>query len=519
MLVDAALINFAVFLALYLRFNTAHLPAADLNPYLAVAPLFTILTILLFWITRLYHRLWRYAGVRDAQVVIFSVVGSALVLGILLFSTRTTNYARAIYVLYALLAVALVGGWRFLIHSFYNVHWNSTRPQQDRILIVGAGKAGQLVAQELHRHPEVGVAVGFLDDALQKAGMRIASLKVVGRTENLPQVVRDLYIDQVLLAIPSASGAVIRPLVDKCRDLDVKVRIVPGLTQMINGRVLVDQIRDVKIDDLLQREPFRVDMAEIAGYLTNRVVMVTGAGGTIGAELARQIAVYAPARLLLVGLDETDIFAIDWEMREHFPNVWTCPIVADLRDGARLERIFAEHHPQVVFHAAAHKHVALMETQVDEAIYNNVAALWQIVDQSYRSGVETFVFISSDKAVNPVGVYGATKRVGELLISAYATRAKTRFLTVRFGNVLGSRGSVVPIFQEQIRNGGTDHDYPPRDEALLHDGHRSVPTRCAGGFHGAWRRNFCAGHGTTHAYCRLGNEFNPAVGPYFWSGY
>lgn len=454
MAIDAALINIAVFLALYLRFDTPRIPQAYLIPYVHVAGYFTVMSLVLFWVMRIYHRLWRYAGSRDAQVLIGAIAGSAVILGGLLLMTRTAHYSRAVYLLYVLFAVALVGGWRFMLRSFYDFTWLPRSRSAPRILIVGAGKAGQLVVQELLRHPEVGVAVGFLDDDVQKLGMQIGPLKVLGTTQQLRAVARDARVDQVLLAMPSAAGRVIRPLVDEARDLGLKVRTLPAINQMIGGQVSVHQIRDVQIEDLLQREPAIVDLGEIAGYLTGRVVMVTGAGGTIGSELARQVAPFAPRLLIVLGMDETAIFEIDREIRQRHPGLDLVPVVADLRDRAHVQRLFERWRPHVVFHAAAHKHVPLMELQPDEAIANNVAALWQLAELAHQYQVEKFVFISTDKAVNPTSIYGASKRIGEIIVRVFAQYSPTRFVTVRFGNVLGSRGSVIPIFQQQIAQGG-----------------------------------------------------------------
>lgn len=454
MLVDAAMINGSVYLALYLRFDTPRIPAAYLLPYRHVAPYFTVTVLLLFWLMRLYHRLWQYASSRDAQVLIGAIFGSAVLLGGWEFLGGAAHYPRAVYLLYVLFALALVGGWRFLIRSFYDFTWVPRPLSAPRVLIIGAGKAGQLVAQELSRHPEVGVAVGFLDDDELKRGMQIGSLKVLGVTRELRSALREYRVDQVLLAMPSASGRKLRPLVDECRDLGIKVRTVPALNQMIGGQVLVNQIRDVQIEDLLQREPAIVDLGQIAGYITGRTVLVTGAGGTIGSELARQVAPFAPRTLVALGADETSIFEIHRDLKTMFGDLNVVPVVADLRDKRRMEQVFSRFSPQVVFHAAAHKHVPLMEMQPEEAVRNNVAGLWNLVELSHRGHVETFVFISTDKAVNPTSVYGATKRIGELLVGTYAGKSATRFMTVRFGNVLGSRGSVIPIFQQQISKGG-----------------------------------------------------------------
>lgn len=454
MLIDAIMINASVYMALYLRFDVPYIPAQYLRPYQHIAIYFTLTTLLLMWFTRVYHRMWQYAGPRDAQVLMGSILGSTVFLDGYLLLDGVAHYPRGVYLLYVLFALALVGGWRFLIRSYYDFTWVPRSKAAPRVLIVGAGKAGQLVAQELSRHPEVGIAVGFLDDDVAKHGMQIGSLKVLGTTKALVHVIHDYHVDQVLFAIPSASGKILRPLVDQCRELNVKARMLPALNQMIGGQVLVNQIRDVQIEDLLQREPAIVDLGEIASYLTNKTVMVTGAGGTIGSELCRQVAQFTPRTLVLLGLDETSIFDIEQEIRNKFPKLPVIPVVADLRDQGRMQQVMQQTRPQVVFHAAAHKHVPLMEIQPPEAIRNNVEGLWGFLDICQKMHVERFVFISTDKAVNPTSVYGTTKRIGEILGSFYAKRYGMRFVTVRFGNVLGSRGSVLPTFQRQIAQGG-----------------------------------------------------------------
>ncbi len=454
MFVDAIMINASVYMALYLRFDVPYIPGEYLHPYQHISIVFTITTLLLFWFTRVYHRMWQYAGPKDAQVLIGSIFGSTVFLDGFLLLGGAAHYPRGVYLLYVLFAMALVGGWRFLIRSYYDFNWMPRSKAAPRVLVVGAGKAGQLVVQELSRHPEVGIAVGFLDDDMAKHGMQIGSLRVLGTTQALARVIHDYHVDQVLFAIPSASGKILRPLVDQCRELNVKARMLPAINQMIGGQVLVNQIRDVQIEDLLQREPAIVDLGEIASYLTHRTVMVTGAGGTIGSELCRQVAQFTPRSLILLGLDETSIFEIEQEMHNKSPNLTVVPVVADLRDRGRIQQIMEQTRPQVVFHAAAHKHVPLMEIQPPEAVRNNVEGLWGLLDVAQRMRVERFVFISTDKAVNPTSVYGTTKRIGEILGSFYAQRYGMRFVTVRFGNVLGSRGSVLPTFQKQIAQGG-----------------------------------------------------------------
>ena len=454
MAVDAVLVNVAVYFALFLRFDTAHVPAAYLVPYLHVATWFTLGTIGLFLGLRIYHRLWQYASALDGLVLGLGVTLSALWLAALIYAHGGAHYSRAVFALYWLVGLVLLGGVRFVRKSMNDVRWRLREQGAPRVLILGAGKAGQLVARELSRHPEVGRAIGFLDDDPQKRGMQLDGLRVLGRIDDMRAVAERFEIDQIIIAMPSVAGVGVRRLVEEARAAGIRARILPGLNQVIDGRVHVNQIRDIQIEDLLQRTPADIDLGEIASYLTGRTVLVTGAGGTIGSELARQVASFHPQQLVLLGLDETSVFNIHQEIGEMAPDLEAIPVVADLRDRVHVERLFQTVRPQVVFHAAAHKHVPLMEGQPDEAVRNNVGSLWALAEMADRYRTETFVFISTDKAVNPTSVYGATKRVGELLVTSYAGRSRTRFVTVRFGNVLGSRGSVVPTFQRQIQSGG-----------------------------------------------------------------
>jgi FlaA1/EpsC-like NDP-sugar epimerase len=296
--------------------------------------------------------------------------------------------------------------------------------------------------------------VGFVDDNPAKLGERIHGVSVLGVLEQVPMLVKSLGVDEVIVAIPSAGGREMRRIVDLCSKDGVRLRMMPGLESLIEGRVEVNQLRNVAIEDLLGREPVKLETELIAGKLNGVVVMVTGAGGSIGSEICRQVCRFGPAMLLLVEQAENALFQVHRELREAFPGIMIVPRIADICDSRRIEAIFAAHRPHVVFHAAAHKHVPMMEWNTGEAIKNNVFGTRKVADLADQYGAQSFVMISTDKAVNPTSVMGVSKRVAEIYIQALSQRSKTRFITVRFGNVLGSNGSVVPIFQEQIARGG-----------------------------------------------------------------
>jgi FlaA1/EpsC-like NDP-sugar epimerase len=324
------------------------------------------------------------------------------------------------------------------------------------VLIAGAGEAGVMVLRELQANPQMGlVPVGFVDDDRGKHGIMLQRVRVLGGRDNIPQLVREQHVDQVIIAMPSAAGHTIREIVDICEGAEVRARIVPGLSELLGGKVRLQELRDVQIEDLLRRAPVETDTAQVTALVQGKRVLVTGAGGSIGSELCRQILRCEPASLTLLGHGENSIFDIANELRGAAPGKTVItPVIADVRFPKRLCEVFRHHRPQIVFHAAAHKHVPLMEDNVEDAVSNNVEGTLRLVEASVAAGVEHFVLISTDKAVNPTNVMGATKHVAEQIVQRAARESGCAYVAVRFGNVLGSRGSVVPYFQKQIQAGG-----------------------------------------------------------------
>jgi FlaA1/EpsC-like NDP-sugar epimerase len=296
--------------------------------------------------------------------------------------------------------------------------------------------------------------IGFVDDDVKKKGQYFQGIPVLGTQEELPAICKTYGVDEVIVAVPSATGAQIRSIVERCQSLGVKFKTLPGVGDLIDGKVTVQHIRDVSLEDLLGRKPIHLDSGLIASYLKGRCVLVTGAGGSIGSEICRQVSRFQPEKLILFENSETPLFLIEQELAKTFPDIHVLPIIGDIRNRSRVNVIFAEQMPQVVFHAAAYKHVPMMELNPAEAVNNNIRGSMLLADAAIRVGVETFVMISTDKAVRPTNVMGATKRAAEMYVQSLTRDAKTRFVTTRFGNVLGSNGSVIPTFTEQIRNGG-----------------------------------------------------------------
>lgn len=457
---DAIAFSLALTGAYLIRFDGSLLPLY-LQQMIVLIPIFALLRVTSNWIFGVYRRLWRYTGLTEVLELGISI----LTVTTLVFTVRGFRWLSVEGNQLSFSIIFIECGLAFLLSVSQRVlrrlqtehsqrrHWR--QPVRKRAILVGAGEAGQMVTRELAQRPDVGVdIIGVLDDDPHKVHNRIGKLTVFGTTADLPRLVEDLFVDQVIIAMPSAPPAEIRRIVEMCRIAEVETRILPGLFDLINGRVSVNQLRDVSLADLLGREPVELDTGSIAGYIEGRCVLVTGAGGSIGSELCRQIMHFQPSSLILVGKGENSIFFISQELKDRAEPVEIKSIIADVRDRQRMRHIFAKFRPQVVFHAAAHKHVPLMEDNVSEAISNNVGGTQAVAELASEFGVETFVLVSSDKAVNPSSVMGATKRMAELIIQDLAKRSRTKYVAVRFGNVLDSRGSVIPTWRKQIAAGG-----------------------------------------------------------------
>ena len=462
---DVFLIVASVFASFVLRLEFGilfrqYLPQAILMALIAVA-----VKPVIYYRFGLYRRLWAYASTRELKLIFFASTMASIAVGagiIILVSIQDAlglfaGFPRSIPAIDWLLSILSVGGLRFalrLLAENQNGHEENNQRTR-RALIVGAGSAGILVVRELQRNPQLGLSPAcFLDDDASKIKNQIHGILVEGPLGELPRVVRTHRVDEVIIAIPSAPGRVVRRVTDACRAINVPFRTMPGLYELLGGKINVSRLRDVDITDLLRRQPVKIDNELIGLSLSGKRVLITGAGGSIGLELCRQVARWRPSDLVLLGHGENSIFEAMLELQASFPSLPMYPVIADIRDTNRLYSIFEKHRPQVIFHAAAHKHVPLMEVNVEEAITNNVLGTRNVIEMAINFDTERLVMISSDKAVRPTSVMGATKRIAEMLVIDASHRTGRAFSVVRFGNVLGSRGSIVPIFKRQIAHGG-----------------------------------------------------------------
>ena len=462
--IDIPLIAFAAFSAFGLRFDLLFIQQpilATLFAWFLGAAMLTKPAV--FLVFGLYSRYWRYASIGDLLAIVLSVSAATAALGMLLVAATLLHvveaFSRSVLLIDWLLTLAVVAGTRLSVRVVAEA-WRrgglkrGEHGAMRRALIVGAGAAGTMVAREMYQNPQLGLTpAGFLDDDPTKRGKRIMGVAVLGGTGSLARVAAEREIDEVIIAMPTAAGTVLRRITDRCREASLTSRTIPGVFELLDGVVSVNRLRQIEIADLLRRAQI-TSSQDASHYLKGRTVLVTGAGGSIGFELCRQLGHANPGSVILFGHGENSIFDAEVQLRELFPRLELRSVIGDIRESGRVEAMFERLRPAVVFHAAAHKHVPLMEANPEEAVTNNVFGTSNVVRAALAAGTERLVVISTDKAVAPRSVMGASKRVAEIIVRDAARRSGRAFMTVRFGNVLGSRGSVVPHFKRQIENGG-----------------------------------------------------------------
>lgn len=451
---DLFMVPTAWLAAYWLRFNFSEIPSEYLTQAWLWLPLLVMTQAGAFVYFGLYRGDWRFASMPDLLRIIKAVsVGTLICLAVIFLLTRLNTIPRAVFPAYWLLLIVALGTPRF----FYR--WLKDRKfylgSGQRVLIVGAGLAGEMLARDLLRDPERSLEpVGFIDDKKRLRGTEIHGIRVLGNCEQIPNLTARLEIDLILIAIPSARSRQLRRIVEYCEVADTPFRALPCMQDLVAGRVSIDTLRELSIEDLLGRDPVALDRSAISAELSERCVLISGAGGSIGTELCRQVARLTPAKLVLLENSEFSLFGIENELRQSFPDLDIQVMLCDVTDAIAVEQVFQRYHPDVIYHAAAYKHVPMLESQVREAIQNNVCGTWVMALAADRNGCDAFVLISTDKAVNPANNMGASKRIAEIFCQNFNQQSSTRFITVRFGNVLGSSGSVVPLFKAQIEAGG-----------------------------------------------------------------
>jgi FlaA1/EpsC-like NDP-sugar epimerase len=460
--VDVLIVAGAFHLAYLLRFDF-DIPPAEATGELAQLPYVVLVQFVVLTLTGVHAFIWRYIGLAEAQAFVKAAVYSAVPLVLLRLTLPVPDWRvpLSVIVVDGVLAFGSLLAVRVGRRVLYEGHQRRLMALEvghtvrKRVLLIGAGRAGLSIAREIQGRGDLGIDIaGFVDDDPNKQHAVIQGVKVLGSTDDLPTLVRTLAIDHVVIAIAEASRREMKRISNICESIPVKTRIIPGMFEILQGKVNVNRIRDVEIEDLLGRPAVTLDERDMGRLLAGRTVAITGAGGSIGSELANQVCRFGPAKVLLIERAEFALFKIERQLREEWPSVMLLPLIADVGDEARMRSILAGHRPQLIIHAAAHKHVPMMELNPTEAIENNVLATKRIAELAGEFAVEAFVLISTDKAVRPKSIMGASKRIAELVVQSLNDRYDTRFLAVRFGNVIGSTGSVVPIFKEQISKGG-----------------------------------------------------------------
>lgn len=447
----------ASMLALVIRFegNYTAIPRAYIVKSLQYAPVIIIVTAVVFYGLRLYSSLWTFAGAPELINITFACALSALaqMTVMVLFDVRMP---RSYYILYGVALWMLVFLSRFSYRGIRTlIKRQESGAATSRVMIVGAGAAGNLLVKEIRNSNHVSKrVVCIIDDDKSKEGSYLHGVKVMGNRQNIPELVKQCRIDEIIIAMPSAPAKEINEILDVCKETGCDLKRLPGVYQLVNGEVGISKLKEVDVNDLLGREPVKVDLSAIMDYVAGKVVLVTGGGGSIGSEICRQVAGHNPKMLVLVDIYENTTYDIQNELKNRFPDLNLVVLIASVRNTKRMDMIFETYRPDIVYHAAAHKHVPLMEDSPNEAVKNNVLGTWKVVQAADKWKVKRFVMISTDKAVNPTNIMGATKRICEMIIQTYNSRSRTEFVAVRFGNVLGSNGSVIPLFKRQIEQGG-----------------------------------------------------------------
>jgi len=461
LLSDALLFATAFILAYLFRFEFV-VEAPFLSQHKLMLVILIPLKLFIFFVFGLYTGMWRYTSTRDFwRLLQASATSTLLIMAFILISHRFEGYSRAVFLIDGGLTFLLTGGLRMIIRTFYrrldrngHVIFIPADRRKQRILIIGAGSAGEKILREIIENDHLSYdVIGFIDDDRRKHGRSIHGVPILGSLNQLPKIIEDEGVMEILIAIPSATGEQMRRIIETCKACRIFYKTLPGIGEIIDGRVSIKALRDVNYEDLLGRLSVKLDMEGIQGYLNDKTVLVTGCGGSIGAELCRQIIRFKPKSLILIDASEANLFYIELALRNEL-NFDRCePVLGRIQDEKLMTAVFEKYHPHVVFHAAAYKHVPMLETNPWEAVFNNIVGSRIVMALARRNRVERFVLVSTDKAVRPTNVMGASKRVTELLLRSFQEDADTRFMAVRFGNVVGSSGSVIPVFRKQIEQG------------------------------------------------------------------
>lgn len=455
---DIASIFIAAYGALWIRFNGQielyYLRLLNKYIYLIV-----ILNIFIFICMKFYTSLWMYASVYELRnIIIANLIAAAF--NMIMFVLSGANMFRSWYFLFVLILTSLTGGVRFF-YRFIRLYlqerglFGRSRKDTSRVMIIGAGEAGNQIAKEIIGSDKLNkTVICFIDDMETKQGRYLQGKKIVGKRDKIIEAVEKYEIDEIYIAIPSITGLERKGIIDICSKTNCKIKVLPGMYKILNDDVSVSALRNVEIEDLLGRDQIKINTEEIMDYVNNKVIMVTGGGGSIGSELCRQIAKHGPKQLLLIDIYENNAYDIQQELIRKYPMLDLKVLITSVRNSKKVDKLFEQYHPDIVYHAAAHKHVPLMEDSPNEAVKNNVFGTFHVAKAADKYGVKKFILISTDKAVNPTNIMGATKRICEMIVQTFGRKSKTEFVAVRFGNVLGSNGSVIPLFKKQIEGGG-----------------------------------------------------------------